>query len=135
MAVAIQDTYRPVEVDLWGEKFETRDLPKGLQRKIDALGEEIRKIEEAAAEADRDLTDAEEEQRIGLVAQTFDVWLRRMPVEDEGESSSTKPSTLIKRKWKAEEISSESLLLFVFKLRQEVSGQQVESVGGTGRPT
>lgn len=96
-AVSIGQAYAAVEVDLWGAKYETVPQTRSVTQKADAIEGKI----EGAESAD-DLVSA--------IADAID--LRVKPVE-----GTKKASTLIKEKWKADELSLPALLGFLDGVR------------------
>lgn len=95
--VSIEGSYEPVEVDLWGHTFETRDLSRKDEKKVEEL--------QALAEQTDD-----EDEGFELVAKMLD--LKLVPVSENG-SRAQKASTILKRKWKAEELGSRQLVRFI----------------------
>jgi hypothetical protein len=101
MAVSIARTYAPVEIDLWGQKFETVDVPRSGAKKATAIEKDIDQIS-----ADADGLDA----LVDLMAQLMDIKLKR--VEGTG-----KPGTLIKKKWNTDELTVPQLMSFMSAVR------------------
>lgn len=101
MAVSIARTYAPVEIDLWGTKFETIDVPRSGAKKATQIEEEIDLI---AADANGLDT------LVDLMAQLMDIKLKKV-------DGTGKPGTLIKKKWNADELTVPQLMAFMSAVR------------------
>lgn len=108
MTIRIEDTYRAIEVDLWGHLYETIDIPRSKARKADEL---MMKAQEQSEREDGD------DAIVELIGQMLDIKLRS------ADEKGTKPSTLIKRKWKADELTVRQLFGFLGQIGQEESGE------------
>lgn len=119
MAIPIARAFVPVEVDLWGELFETVDVPRSGAKKAVQLQAELNQLDEDA-----------QDEAVELIAQIIDLKLTA------ADGKKTKPSTLIKRKWKADELSVRGLFAFLAEIgaaEREVAEAAVEAING--RPT
>lgn len=106
MTVSIARAYNPVEVDLWGTKFETIDVPRSGAKKAQALEDEIDTIERGEEMFD---------ELVEKIAELMDIKL--VPVE-----GSKKPSTIVKKKWKSDDLSIGQLMSF-FREVQQLEGE------------
>lgn len=85
--------YEAVEVDLWGSPYRTVAVTRSVSGKADAAHDKINAAEEPDA-------------IVGAIAEMID--LRVRPVE-----GTKKASTLIKEKWKADELTVDQLFGFL----------------------
>ncbi len=92
--IAISRAYSPVEVDLWGAKFETVDLSRSAEIKAEEIRSALALSSGIQAEIDK-------------LAELMDVRLRPLG------GVKKKPSTLIKAKWKANELTRRQLYSFL----------------------
>jgi hypothetical protein len=103
--LSIAQTYEPVEVDLWGSEFHTKPATRSSAK----LGQEIQaRIDAAPNDSD---------EAVKALAELVD--LRLQPAN----GKRTKASTLIVRKWEADELSMPQLFAFL------------EDLGEADRPT
>lgn len=122
----IAQAYEPIEIDLWGTVFETRDVPRSGVKKTGELQQKLEAIQEAQAKegeeipgvglVPRDPKPDELDQMVGILAEMMDVKL----VSTNG--GRKKPSTLIKAKWQADDLSLGRLFTFVAEIRAAESG-------------
>jgi hypothetical protein len=97
VSIASTSTYEPVEIDVFGADYRTVPQTRSITQK----GDEIEAKLEAASTPDE------------LVAAIGDaVDLRVKPIE-----GTKKASTLIKERWKADEVTLDSLLRFLDDVR------------------
>ena len=106
-SVSIMSKYVPLEVDLWGAKYETKELGRKASKRLRALKTEITEFEV--------IDDESMDAFIAKVAEWYDAKLK--PVKGK-----VKPSTLIKKHWEAEDLSE----LQLASLMSEMSQQEVE---------
>jgi hypothetical protein len=115
-SVSIHRAYSPVEVDLWHENggglFETVDLPRSKLKCVNEIEAEIAEIE-----ATPDALD----ELIEKLGEMFD--LKLMPIDGRRK----KPSTIIKAKWKTDDMT-------INQLRSFAATVQLKEAEG-GRPT
>ncbi len=97
--ISIAQAYEPVEVDLWGTVFETADVTRSGQKKAQALEGELEGTEDP-------------DEQVELLAKLLDLKL----VSTNG--TKLKPSTMIVKKWKADELSPRSLFSFLDRLAE-----------------
>lgn len=88
--VSVEKAFRSIEVDLWGEVYETVDLTRSQEQQSDEAWAEIQAAEDS-------------EKAVGAWGRLFDLLLS--PI---GESKK-KPSTLLKQRYKADEFGSKRL--------------------------
>jgi hypothetical protein len=109
LSIASASEREALEVDLWGSVFVRVPVTRTRQRQIKELDGELQKIDEAAEDAD--------DRAVEVMARMLDCILA---AEDGGRS---KPSTLILKKWKADELAFDQLAGFL------------EDLGDAERPT
>jgi hypothetical protein len=98
-----------LEVDLWGTVFHRVPVTRTRQRQIKDLDGDLQKIDESAEDAD--------DQAVEVMARMLDCILAA------GDGGRSKPSTLILKKWKADELAFDQLASFI------------EDIGDAARPT
>lgn len=96
--VVLGTPYLPVEVDLWGQAFKTVPATRSVGKKVEGFQEQV----EAATDSD---------QVVAAVGNILDVRIK--PVE-----GTRKASTVIKEKWKADELTLDQLLAFLGDLEE-----------------
>ncbi len=101
-AIAIANAYNPVEIDLWGTKFETIDVPRSGAKKATALEDKIDELEAGSDGLD---------ELVDLMADLLDIKLRKT-------SGTGKPGTLIRKKWADDELTIPQLMSFMAAVRQ-----------------
>lgn len=116
--IKIEDAYEPVEIDLWGDVFVSRDLTKSTSKQATGIQKQIAEAttppelpdpedespEAEAKRSEREAWEADEDVLIDLNAQLMD--LRFVPVD----GGRAKPSTAIKRKWEQDKLSLDQLV-------------------------
>lgn len=101
MSISIEKkAYKPIEVDLWGQIFETTDPVRSVVTKITGLEKQF---EEAEAEGEPDAA-------VELMGALLDLRLAST------NGKKTKPSTLLKREWEADKVSLQRLNAFFYEL-------------------
>lgn len=88
MPISIAQAYEPVEVDLWGELHKTRPITRSIEKKIDAVKEQIDKAETT-------------DQAVKGLAK-----LISLQIGDDGIAQT------IEAKWKADELTVNQLIAF-----------------------
>ena len=111
-AVSIQGAYDPVEVDLWGSRFETIDVPRSGAKKAQKLEEEIEALGQSP-----DVLD----ELVSKMGELLDLKLRAI------DGKRKKPATIIAQKWEADQLTLGQLFSFLDAV------QTAEGEGG--RPT
>lgn len=106
-AISIARAYSPVEIDLWGAKFETVDVARSGMKKTQKLEEEIE-----ALETSEDTTDEILDTLVAKIGALLDV---KLVAADGGK---TKPSTLVAKKWKADELTLSQVAGFTDAMRR-----------------
>lgn len=99
--IAIADAYETVEVDLWGEDYLTVDIPRSGIKKATALEEKLEKVEDVAGDV-----------AVDLIGQLLDLKLRP------ANGGRSKASTVIRKKWQADELTVRQLDAFLNALRE-----------------
>jgi hypothetical protein len=98
--ISIGQAYEPVEIDLWedngGGVFVTEDLPRSKQKKAEKLLGAVYETEEGG-----------EDVAVDAIGQFLD--LKLVPKN----GTKVKPSTLVSKKWKADELTMRQLLAFL----------------------
>lgn len=112
MKIAIARAFVPLEIDLWGEEFHTIDVPRSGAKKADALQAKLEEIDD-------------DDKAVEVIAQLLD--LKLAPAGPK----KTKPSTLIKKKWAADELTMRGLLSFLAEIRLSEQSENDPN----GRPT
>lgn len=108
LSIAAEES-EALEVDLWGTVFHRVPVTRTRQRKIKDLDAELQGLDETAEDAD--------DKGVEIMARILDCILA---AED---GTAKKPSTLILKKWKADELPFERLMVFL------------EDIGDAARPT
>lgn len=105
--LSIAQSFEPVEVDLFGHDFETTKVTRTATLKL--------------AEVEKTINAAQESEDVEQVVQAFgdmlDILLKS------SDAKRTKPSTLIKDRWKNDDLALADLIAFV------------EDLGRAARPT
>lgn|GEM_PF-6159404 len=119
--------YNTVEVELFGHLFHSVDLPDSKAKHLTKITEGLRGVSDNA-----DLADSDAE-ATRLMWDWFDTVLA--PADD----GKQKPSTVLKAKWDAEELTPRQVLGLYFDLSREIGeankGPEDELLGELDRPT
>lgn len=91
--VSIAESVEPVEVDLWGSIFTVKPATRSVSRKAGELMEKLDEVED-------------DDQAVQMLAEMLD--LRLVPTE----GKRTKASTIVSRKWEADELTLAQLMSF-----------------------
>jgi len=122
MTVSIARAYKPVEIDLWGSKFLTVDLPRSKSEKAKEITREVNVMRENLGTEDWD-------EVVAKISEGLDLRLDKGPVVKK------KPSTLLKAKWKADEISLNRIFEFLSEISMAEFIGPDEDPGDDERPT
>jgi len=132
MTVAIARAFKPVEADLWGSKFETVDHTRGTLKKATKINAEVERLKVLLGEDEEgDIGD----QLVEKVGEGLDLRLQAIA------GGKKKPSTILKAKWKAEDLSLRQLFGFIGELgltqmlAEATDGEDDEDEGGSDRPS
>lgn len=101
--VAIARAYKSVEVDLWGSKFLTVDLARSSSELAKTITREVNAMRANLGEEDWD-------EVVAKIGEGLDLRLEKSP------GGKKKPSTLLKAKWKADEISLNRIFEFLSEI-------------------
>jgi hypothetical protein len=122
-SIAISRAYNPVEIDLWGTKFETVDLARSASKKAMEIAAEVN-------QARRELETTDWDKLVAKVGEGLDLRLTRTG------NGKTKPSTLLKAKWKADEISLSRIFEFLGEITfAEMTGPDEDEIEDGDRPS
>lgn len=102
MKVSIEGSYAAIEVDLWGHMYETKEATRSVHRQVREL--------EQKADASND-----EDEAMECLAEMFDVKLVPVSHKDDGKRP-VKASTVVKKKWKDDELSLAKILRFFHEI-------------------
>jgi hypothetical protein len=119
--ISIENAYSPIEVDLWGSIFETVDQTKGNQKRVAECQAKLAVLEED-----------QEDVAIELFGEMFDLIFR--PVD----GGKRKPSTVIKAKWKADDLGLGQLSSFLQRVgagQRKSMEEGLQEIIANGRPT
>ena len=103
--VSMSQAYEPVEVEFFGHDFETVDVPRSGAKQATKLTEELEET-------------ADDDKIVELIGKLLDIKL----VSTNGQK--TKPSTLLKKKWNADEVSARRVMVFLQDLRLADAGDE-----------
>jgi hypothetical protein len=106
-SIAISRAYNPVDIDLWGAKFETIDVTRSGAKKAQQLEREIEEIREGD-----DLLD----ELVEKMGELMDIKLAAAA------GGRSKASTRIRSKWKGDELTLGQLFEF-FDAVQKAEGE------------
>lgn len=104
-AISIARAYNPVEIDLWGAKYETIDVPRSGLKKVTKLETEVAGLQSGAIDVPEDSDELDV--LVEKIGELLDVKLVAVG------GGKSKPSTHIKKKWRADELTLPQLLGFM----------------------
>lgn len=115
--------YEPIDIDLWGEKFETVDSTRGAQKKATKLQREfLRFVDEGPDPAELEAVEGDEDKEDELIdkltgeavvkmGKLLDLKLQAV------DGSKRKASTVLKKKWESEDLTIAQLQRFLDNVR------------------
>lgn len=121
-SIAISRAYKPVEIDLWGSKFETVDLPRSASKRAVEVSEEVTAMREDLGHADWD-------ELVAKIGEGLDIRLQAVA------GGKKKASSLLKAKWKADEISLNRIFEFLAEVATAELLGDVDDQEGSARPS
>ena len=118
--IAIANPFAQVEVDLWGTVYRTKDIRRSESLQIAELEEKLADLPSGVEGEDK---------AVEYIGGILDCKLEG-PIDDDGNlvKPQTKPSTLIKRKWKNDELSVRQLFNFLYQIgvaEEEATGRPI----------